>query len=84
MVTVLKPETSKITTKKVGVDKKKRRTKSGPTTKNDKTTTKKVGPDKKNIQKQNKTQCFDPLERRGIVDLGGVATGDGVQLVLKR
>ena len=30
------------------------------------------------------TPCFDPLERRGIVDLGGVATGDGVQLVLKR
>ena len=30
------------------------------------------------------TPCFDPLERRGIVDLGGVAPGDGVQLVLKR
>ena len=40
---------------------------------------KKIGPEKmKNI-----TPCFDPLERRGIVDLGGVATGDGVQLVLK-
>ena len=42
---------------------------------------KKVGPEK--IKKEN-TPCFDPLERRGIVDLGGVATGDGVQLVLKR
>ena len=61
MVTVLKPETPKITTKK-------------------------VGPDKKNgTEKMKKiTPCFDPLERRGIVDLGGVATGDGVQLVLKR
>ena len=61
MVTVLKPETSKITTKK-------------------------VGPDKKNRARKNEknTPCFDPLERRGIVDLGGVATGDGVQLVLKR
>ena len=29
------------------------------------------------------TPWFDPLERRGIVDLGGVATRDGVQLVLK-
>ena len=30
------------------------------------------------------TPCFDPLERRGIPVLVGVATGDGVQLVLKR
>ena len=30
------------------------------------------------------TPWFDLLERRVIVDLGGVATGDGVQLVLKR
>ena len=41
----------------------------------------KVGPEK---MKKKNTPCFDPLERRGIVDLGGVATGDGVQLVLKR
>ena len=30
------------------------------------------------------TACFDPLERRGIPDLVWVATGDGVQLVLKK
>ena len=50
----------------------KRRRKSGPT--------KKIGLEK---MKKN-TPCFDPLERRGIVDLVWVATGDGVQLVLKR
>ena len=61
VVTVLKPEASKITMKKVGPDKK-------------------IGPEKMKIL----TPCFDPLERRGIVDLGGVATGDGVQLVLER
>ena len=58
MVTVLKSETSKITMKK-----------SSPT--------KKHGPDKKKIgpeKMKDITPCFDPLERRGIVDLGGVAT----------
>ena len=35
---------------------------------------KKVGPEKMKIF----TPCFDPLKRRGIPDLGGVATGDGV------
>ena len=65
MVTVLKPETLKITTKKLGK-------KVGPTEKVEPEKMKKIIP------------CFDPLERRGIVDLGGVATGDGVQLVLKR
>ena len=46
-----------------------------------------VGPDKKQIgpeKMKNLTPCFDPLKRRGIPDLVGVATGDGVQLVLKR
>ena len=33
---------------------------------------------------KNFKSCFDPLERRGIPDLVWVATGDGVQLVLKR
>ena len=42
---------------------------------------KKIGPDKND---KIYAPCFDSLERRGIVDLGGAATGDGVQLVLKR
>ena len=68
MVTVLKPETLKITTKRGGPDEKSR------------ARPKKIGPEKM----EKIIPCFDPLERRGIVDLGGVATGDGVQLVLKR
>ena len=48
--------------------------KSGPTKKSD--PTKKIGPEKMKIL----TPCFDPLERRGIVDLVGVATGNGVKL----
>ena len=74
MVTILKPETSKITTKTVlKLETSKITTKkSGPT--------KKIGPEKM----EKITSWFEPLERRGIVDLGGVATGDGVQLVLKR
>ena len=36
------------------------------------------------VQKKILKSCFDPLERRGIPDLVWVATGDGVQLVLKR
>ena len=51
------------------------------------------GDDEKSLARQKKRArqkskkykpCFDSLERRGIVDLGAVATGDGVQLVLKR
>ena len=57
MVIVLKPETFKITMKKIGPDKKN-------------------GPEKMKIL----TPCFDPLERRGVVDLVWVATGDGVRL----
>ena len=47
---------------------------------------KKVGPDKKNGPEKMifVTSCFDSLERREIVDLVWVATGDGVQLVLKK
>ena len=42
----------------------------------------KVGPDKKIGPEKMKilTPCFDPLERRGIVDLLWLATGDGVRL----
>ena len=62
MLTALKPETSKITMKKVVPGKNK----SDPT--------KKIRPEKMKIL----TLCFDPLERRGIPDLVWVATGDGV------